>query len=241
VRGDEALARFTSQMDEFRAYLDGLFAERRARPGSDLISALLQADEQGDALTDTELYSMIVLLVVAGHITTVSLIGNAVLALLRHPDQLEALRADPGLMPSAIEEFLRYDTPSERTLARWPVEDVEIRGQQIPEGSWVVTLPSAANRDPDRFERPDELDLARAENRHLAFGRGVHYCVGAGLARVEGEIALSTLLRRIPSLRLAATEALEWRRISLVRALGALPVAWDVPAPLARQYSTRSR
>jgi cytochrome P450 len=214
--------------DEFVAYLDVLFAERRAEPSDDLVSALVQAEERGDRLSENELYSMAVLLIVAGHETTVSLITNAVLALLGQPDELERLQADPSLMRNAVEELLRYDSPVERTIARWVTEDTQLGGQSIARGDLVIAVVGSANRDDAQFPDADVLDLGRTANRHVGFGRGPHFCLGAPLARLETEIALETLLRRLPNLRLAiAEDDLYWRPIPLFRSLASLPVAWD--------------
>jgi cytochrome P450 len=221
----EQLARHT---EEFIAYLDDLFAERRAAPRQDLVSALVQAEDLGDHLSQNELYSMVVLLVVAGHETTVSLITNAVLALLSNPDQLAQLRGDPSLMPGAVEELLRYDSPVERTITRWAAIDTELGGATIPRGQNVIAVVGSANRDPAQFERADTLDVRRDAGRHVGFGRGPHYCLGAPLARLETEIALTTLFGRLPGLRLAISdEDLYWRPIPLFRSLASLPVAWD--------------
>jgi cytochrome P450 len=222
----EQLARHT---DEFVAYLDELFAERRADPRDDLVSALVEAEDAGDHLSENELYSMVVLLIVAGHETTVSLITNAVHALLSHPDQLAELRADPPLMPLAVEELLRYDSPVERTITRWAAVDVELGGEAISRGDLVIAVVGSANRDPAQFRDADTLDLRRdAARRHVGFGRGSHSCLGAPLARLETEIALETLFRRLPNLRLAVAEdELYWRPIPLFRSLASLPVAWD--------------
>ncbi len=215
--------------DEFIAYLDDLFAQRRAEPTDDLVSALVQAEDGGDTLSENELYSMVVLLIVAGHETTVSLIANAVHTLLTHPEQLAALRADPSLMASAVEELVRFDSPVERTITRWVAADSELGGETLRRGELVIAVIGSANRDAERFPDADTLDLARADNKHVGFGRGPHYCLGAPLARLETEIALETLLRRLPDLRLAiAQEDLYWRPIPLFRSLAELPVAWDV-------------
>ena len=215
--------------DEFIAYLDDLFAQRRAEPTDDLVSALVQAEDGGDTLSENELSSMVVLLIVAGHETTVSLIANAVHTLLTHPEQLAALRADPSLMASAVEELVRFDSPVERTITRWVAADSELGGQTFRRGDLVIAVVGSANRDGAQFTGADALDLARADNKHVGFGRGPHYCLGAPLARLETEIALETLLRRLPNLRLAiAQEDLYWRPIPLFRSLASLPVAWDV-------------
>jgi cytochrome P450 PksS len=165
---------------------------------------------------------------VAGHETTVNLIGNGVLALFDHPDQMEQLGDDPALIETGLEELLRYDAPVQFASGRFPREDVTIAGVTIPRGEMVQAVLGSANRDGRRFERPDELDLAREPNRHLAFGQGVHYCVGAPLARLEGQIALATLVRRLPDLRLAVSrQALRWRPGFGLRGLAALPVAFS--------------
>lgn len=226
---DELRAQFLRHTDEFVAYLDALFAERRTAPSDDLLSALVQAENDGDRLSENELYSMAVLLIVAGHETTVSLITNAVLALLGQPDELERLQADPSLMRTAVEELLRYDSPVERTIARWVTEDTQLGGQSLARGNLVIAVLGSANRDDAQFPDADDLDLGRTANRHVGFGRGPHFCLGAPLARLETEIALETLLRRLPNLRLAiAEDDLYWRPIPLFRSLASLPVAWDV-------------
>ncbi len=214
---------------EFIEYLDELFARRRAEPTDDLVSALVQAEDEGDHLSENELYSMAVLLIVAGHETTVSLISNAVLALLSNPAELAELRADSSLMSSAVEELLRYDSPVERTITRWAAADVELGGQRITRGELVIAVVGSANRDAARFPDADTLDLTRdSAGKHVGFGRGPHYCLGAPLARLETEIALETLFRRLPNLRLAiADEDLYWRPIPIFRSLAELPVAWD--------------
>jgi cytochrome P450 len=223
----EALARFGQQMTEFVAYLRELFERRRAEPREDLISALLQAEDAGDVLTEQELFSMVVLLIVAGHETTVNLIGNAVAALLQQPEQRALLARDPTLVPQAVEELLRYDGPVERALNRWCATDVELGGQTIHRGESVIVMLGSANRDPQRFPDAEILDIARSDLKHVAFGRGSHYCLGAPLARLEAEIALATLLRRLPGLRLEiASDELRWRPVPLFRSLLALPVVW---------------
>jgi len=214
--------------EEFVEYLDELFARRRAKPTDDLVSALVRAEDEGDRLSQNELYAMVVLLIVAGHETTVSLITNAVHALLTHPEQLGALRADPALMPAAVEELLRFESPVERTITRWATADVELGGETIRRGDLVIAVVGSANRDPDRFPSAEELELRRADNKHVGFGRGPHFCLGAPLARLETEVALATLLRRLPGLRLAiAEDELSWRPIPVFRSLAELPVAWD--------------
>jgi cytochrome P450 len=221
------LERFAGQMRDFVAYLRDLFERRRREPADDLISALLQAEEAGDSLSEEELFSTVILLIVAGHETTVSLIGNAVLALLTEPEVLERLRLEPTRIPGAVEELLRREAAVDRTLNRWAATDVELGGRTIKRGDVVIAILGAADRDPARFPEPDALDLERQDNKHVAFGRGSHYCLGAPLARLEGEIAIATLLRRLADLRLAVPrDELTWRPVPLFRALASLPVAW---------------
>ncbi len=171
-------------------YFRGLIAERRASPRGDLLSALIAAEEAGDKLSEEELLATCILLLVAGHETTVNLIGNGTLALLRHPAELRRLREHPEIIGSAVEELLRYDGPVQRT-ARIPSADVTIAGRKISKGELVLPFIGAADRDPAQFADPDRLDLTRADNRHVAFGWGIHFCLGAPLARVEGQIAIS--------------------------------------------------
>jgi len=205
-------------------YFRALVPVRRARPQADLLSGLLAAEEQGDKLTEPEIIAMCLLLFIAGHETTVNLIGNGTLALLRHPEQLARLRADPSLVPSAVEELLRYDSPVQRT-ARIASTDVDLAGHHIGKGTMVVTALGAANRDPAQFADPDRLDVTRRDVRHISFGYGIHFCLGAPLARVEGQLALGTLLRRAPRLALAEP-APEWRESSVLRGLKRLRVAF---------------
>ena len=203
-------------------YFRDLIAERRAAPRADMLSALISAEEAGDKLSEEELLATCILLLVAGHETTVNLIGNGTLALLRHPDQLRRLRDSPGLIGTAIEELLRYDGPVQRT-ARIPSADVVIDGHTIAKGEMVMPFIGAADRDPAQFSEPDRLDIARADNRHIAFGWGIHFCLGAPLARVEGQIAINTLLKRLPRLTLD-TDKPHFRQSLTLRGLQALPV-----------------
>ena len=210
-------------MRAFADYL--LFKEKREEPRDDLISALVRAEKAGEKLSEDELLGMVFLLLVAGHETTVNLIGNGTLALLRHPDQLERLRNDPSLIKAAVEELLRYDGPVETSTERFAKEDVAIGGTVIPKGEMVLVVIAAADRDPERFHDTDTLDITRADNKHLAFGKGIHHCLGAPLARMEGQIAIGTLLRRMPNLRLKEPpELLAWRPGMVLRGLKALPV-----------------
>jgi pimeloyl-[acyl-carrier protein] synthase len=204
-------------------YFRGLIALRRVAPRADLLSALIAAEEAGDKLSENELLATCILILIAGHETTVNLIGNGTLALLRHPDQLRRLRENPALIGTAVEELLRYDGPVQRT-ARIPSEDLVIAGQKIPAGDMVMPFIGAADRDPAQFSEPDRLDITRAENRHIAFGLGIHFCLGAPLARVEGQIAINTLVRRFPKLALA-TDTPQFRQSLTLRGLQSLPVS----------------
>lgn len=215
------------QLTAFADYLDALFEERRANPQDDLISALLAANADGDRLSDAELSSTLVLLIVAGHETTVNLIANGVLQLSRRPELRDALAADPSGIPSMVEELLRFDGSVERALNRFAAEDVEWDGHLIRRGEPVIFILSSANRDPAVFDRADEFDADRSPNRHVAFGKGIHYCMGAPLARLEADIALRTLLTNLPNLRVAVPEEeLRYRFLPGFRALEALPVTW---------------
>jgi cytochrome P450 len=210
-----------------KRYLGKIIRRRRADPQGDLVSALARADEAGGRLSEDELLAMVVLLLVAGHETTVNLIGNGMLALLEHPDQMDKLRADPTLIKTALEELLRYGSPVEIATERYAREDVPIGGVTIPRGALVLAVIGSANRDERQFTDPDKLDITREPNKHLSFGLGNHFCLGASLARLEGQIAINTLLRRLPNLRLAVPRgALRWRRGLLLRGLEALPVAF---------------
>jgi cytochrome P450 len=207
------------------AYLTDLIAQKRAEPAEDLLSDLVHASDDGDSLSEPELVSMAFLLLVAGHETTVNLIANAVLALLREPEQLARLRAEPELLPGAVEEFLRFDGPIHLATLRFTAEPVEVAGVTIPEGEFVLVSLLGANRDAERYPEPDKLDITRAAGGHLAFGHGIHYCVGAPLARLEAEIALGGLLERFPGLALdAKADELVYRPSSLVHGLETLPV-----------------
>ena len=221
----DVIERRNQAVTAFRSYFTSLLDERRREPRDDLLSALIAAEEQGDVLTEQELLSTLTLLLVAGHETTVSLIGNGVLALLRHPEQLELLRNDPSLARSAVEEILRYDPPVQLD-GRTALEDVEIGGVTVRRGQEAVLLLGSANRDPDQFPDPDRLDITRADNRHIAFGYGIHFCIGAPLARLEGQIALSTFVRRLRDLRLLTDEP-EYKENIVLRGLRALPVGFS--------------
>jgi pimeloyl-[acyl-carrier protein] synthase len=205
-------------------YFRELIAERRAAPRGDMLSALIAAEEAGDTLSEDELLATCILLLVAGHETTVNLIGNGTLALLRHPDQLHRLRENPALIASAVEELLRYDGPVQRTT-RIPNTDVTIGGRTIGKGEMVMLFIGAADRDPAQFPDPDRLDVARSDNRHIAFGWGIHFCLGAPLARVEAQIAINTLVQRLPKLALA-TDTPQFRESLTLRGLTTLPVGF---------------
>jgi cytochrome P450 len=205
-------------------YFRGLIAERRVLPRDDLLSGLIAAEEAGDRLSEDELLATCILLLVAGHETTVNLIGNGTLALLRHPGELRRLRENPALIASAVEELLRYDGPVQRT-ARMPSDDVQVGGRTIARGEMVMPFIGAADRDPAQFPDPDRLDITRSDNRHVAFGMGIHFCLGAPLARVEGQIAINTLVQRLPGLALA-TEKPEYRQSLTLRGLTALHLAF---------------
>ena len=222
---DSEVAR--SSMTSRRAlanYFRELIAKRRASPRGDLLSALIAAEEAGDKLSEDELLSTCVLLLIAGHETTVNLIGNGTLALLRNPGELQRLRENPGLIGTAVEELLRYDGPVQRT-ARIPSSEVTIGGRTIAKGEMVMPFIGAADRDPAQFPDPDRLDITRADNRHIAFGWGIHFCLGAPLARVEGQIAINTLVQRLPKLALA-TDRPEHRESLTLRGLKSLPVTF---------------
>lgn len=202
--GEETAARAVRASVEFSAYLRELIAARRKEPGDDLISALIAAHDEGDRLSEQEMISTCVLLLNAGHEATVNATANGWNVLFSHPEQLAALRAEPErLLPTAVEELLRYDTPLQ-LFERWVLDDIEVGDTVVPRGSEVALLFGSANRDPAAFAAPDTLDLARADNPHISFSAGIHYCVGAPLARVELAASLGALLRRAPRLRLAA-------------------------------------
>lgn len=205
-------------------YFRDLIAELRKNPQENLLSAMIAAEEQGDRLSEEELLANCILLFSAGHETTVNLIGNGVLALLHHHNQRKQLQENPDLIYSAVEEFLRYDGPVQLT-GRGAKEDVEIGGKPIRQGERVFTVLAAANRDPAQFPNPDQLDITRKDNRHVAFGHGIHFCLGASLARAEAQSAISTLLRRMPRL---STQVVipEWRPAFTLRGLQTLPVTF---------------
>ena len=217
-------ARVLRSTEDMLDYFRAAVREQRTRPRPGLVSAMLQAEIDGDRFTEDEVIANCIITMIGGQETTTNLIGNGVLALLRHPDELERLRREPALIGSAIEELLRYESPSQHT-ARLAPEDTVLGGQQIRRRQAVIAVMAAGNRDPERFPDPDRLDLARPDNRHLAFGWAAHFCFGAPLARLEGQIAVSTLLGRLAALRLE-TSALKWRTNLGLRGLTGLPITF---------------
>jgi cytochrome P450 len=226
-----AYARAKEASDAVVAMLEALVEAKQRAPGDDLVSGLLSARDGDERLDNQELLSTIFQLIVAGHDTTASLIGNSVVALFSHPDQLAQLRADPGRIPAAVEECLRYDAPVPHATFRYAIEPVAVGDVTIPAGAQVIICLAAANRDANRYEGSEALDIGRAETRHLAFGHGIHHCLGAALARMEGQLALAALLRRFPELRLAVPVGdLHWDHGDglVLRGLSELPV---IPGP----------
>ncbi|UYQ62531.1 cytochrome P450 family protein [Streptomyces peucetius] len=215
---------------KMRGYLAELIHRKREDPGEDLISGLIKASDHGEHLTENEAAAMAFILLFAGFETTVNLIGNGVYALLRNPGQRERLQAslaagESGLLATGVEELLRYDGPVELATWRFATEPLTVGGQRIAAGDPVLVVLAAADRDPERFDSPDTLDLSRTDNQHLGYGHGIHYCLGAPLARLEGQTALATLLRRMPDLRLAGDpDDLRWRGGLIMRGLRTLPV-----------------
>lgn len=207
----------------FADYFRGLIAERRKSPTEDLLSALIAAEEGGDVLTEAELLSTCILLLVAGHETTVNLIGNGVLQLLKHPEQFEMLGEDPSLARNCVEEVLRFDPPVQMT-ARTALEDIPVDGYTLQKGQLAIVLLGSANRDREQFSEPDRLDITRAKNPHLSFSSGIHFCLGAPLARAEGQITLATIARRLPSMKLQ-NETPGYKENIVLRGLAALLVA----------------
>jgi len=220
-RADEELRRVANRSaGELTDYIRAMIKERRKAPSDDLLSALVQAEEEGDKLTEAELVSTIFLILFAGNETTTNLIGNGTLALLRHPDDMEQLRNDPSLMRTAIEELLRFDGPVQLTT-RFVTEPIELDGHTIEPGEQIEFLLGAANHDPEQFDEPERLNLARRPNRHITFGHGIHFCLGAPLARAEGQIAIGEILRRYPNLELAQDDV-EYRDNPILRGLTGL-------------------
>ncbi|PAD33165.1 cytochrome P450 [Paenibacillus sp. 7523-1] len=214
-------------MKAFVNYLQELITQRRNHIQQDLISDLIGIEEEGDKLTEQELYALVFVLIIAGHETTVNLIGNGMLALLEHPQQKQLLMDQPDLIQAAVEEVLRFNGPAEISNVRWAAENVDFQGIQIRQGDMMLVALSSANRDSSRYENPDTFDITRKVNDHIAFGKGIHYCLGAPLARLEGEIAINALLQRLPEIRLNTdAKLLEWRPGMIIRGLKAFPVVY---------------
>jgi cytochrome P450 len=224
LQAADGLAPTERAFAEICSYMRPIFAERRRAPRDDLISALVTVEDQGQTLNEIELLSLTMLILGAGHETTTNLLANAVLALLRNPGERRRLQDDPTLIGSAVEEFLRYDSPVQ-TTDRVATVDCEVAGHPVRKGSVVALLLGAANRDPARFADPDRLDLGRPDNHHVSFGHGAHFCLGAALARVEAQIAIATLLRRFPDFD-GDRAPKEWKRSVVLRGPTALRVWW---------------
>ena len=218
---DRRVATSMDTLSKLRDYFSDLAERRRADPGEDLVSVLTQIEDEGDRLSHLELQLMLVLLLVAGNETTRNLVGNGLLALLRNPEQLDRLRREPELIGPAVEELTRYDSPVQID-GRSVREDTEVGGVPMERGQYLMLLLGAANRDPEAFDDPDVLDVSRERNPHLGFGRGIHHCLGASLARMEAEVMLGKLLERFPNVRLAGTP--HHRRQIVLRGLSSLPV-----------------
>jgi cytochrome P450 len=223
TRDEERKARDAQRA--LRDYILPILQERRREPREDLLSALVVAEEAGDKLSLMEVHNTIGLLLVAGNETTTNLIGNGMLALMQHRDQFDRLRADPEMIGTAVEELLRYDSPVQGT-SRHPLEDADVNGYPVKAGQELFLMIGAANRDPAQFRDPDTLDIGREDNRHLSFGNGIHYCLGAPLARIEGPLAINALLERFPRIR-PATDKLDWGDNIVLRGLRSLPVRVD--------------
>jgi cytochrome P450 len=218
-------ARVLRSLEEMTAYFRDAVRRQASQPTDGLVNALTTAEVDGDRFTEDEVVANIIVTMVGGLETTTNLIGNGLLTLLRHPDQMDRLLADPSLVPSAVEELLRYESPCQHT-ARLAPDDLELGGRPIRKRQAVIAVMGAANRDPERFPDPDRVDLGREDNRHMAFGWAAHFCFGAPLARIEGQVAFETMLRRLPNLRLEP-DPLEWRENLGLRGLKALPVGFD--------------
>ena len=210
---------------KFLRYLRHFFELRRRDPQDDLVSALIKAEEAGDRLNEDELLAMVFLLLIAGHETTVNLIGNGTLALLENPNEMSKLRSEPSLVKGAIEELLRYTSPVLMTTERYALQDAIVHGVTIPRGEMTLGVIGSANRDETVFDNPTDLHITRDPNKHLAFGQGIHFCLSASLARMKAKIAFTTLLRRLPDLRLnTSPHSLRWRPSIFLRGLASLPV-----------------
>ncbi|HXM22669.1 MAG TPA: cytochrome P450 [Terriglobales bacterium] len=224
--------RVRSSLDEMTSYFGEAIREQRVHPKGGLISSLLAAEVNGDRLTEEEVVANLIVTMVGGQETTTNLIGNGILTLLRNPQVREELRSDLSLIPSAVEELLRYESPSQHT-ARLAPQDVNIGGKQIRKRQAIIAVMGAANRDPERFPDPDRLDLRRKDNRHVAFGFGAHFCFGAPLARIEGQIAFATILQRLKNLQLKSGP-ITWRENLGLRGLAALPVSFAASPAVPR-------
>jgi cytochrome P450 len=220
----ELMDRAARSLSELTEYLSALSQARRRNPQDDLLTALVQVAEKGERLTQEELIANVTILLSAGHETTSNLIGNGLLALIYHPDQMQKLRDDPGLVASAVEEMMRYDNPVQIAY-RSAAEDVEIGGRWIRKGQLVNSILAAGNRDPERFSDPDHFDITRDEGRHLGLGLGIHFCLGAPLVRLEAQIAFNTILRRFPKLQFAS-EDFEWQEHPIFRGVKSLPLVF---------------
>jgi pimeloyl-[acyl-carrier protein] synthase len=218
------VTRAGSAVEELNQYLMPLVEERRKNPKNDLISLLVQAEEEGNKLTREEVLSNCILLLVAGHETTVNLIGNSVLSLLHHPEQLDLLKKQPELTESAVEEVLRFESPVQ-TVRRVAGDDLELAGNKLKKEDFIMIFLGSANRDPEQFENADKFDITRKENKHLAFSEGIHYCLGASLARTEGRVAIQQLFNRLPNLKLAS-DKIEFKMPFALRGPRVLPVKW---------------
>jgi pimeloyl-[acyl-carrier protein] synthase len=232
----DRVSRILRVVEEMTAYFRSAMREQKSHPRGGLVSSLMNAEFNDDQLTEEEVIANCIVTMVGGQETTTNLIGNGILALLRNPDQLEKLRSDPSLIPSAVEELLRYESPSQHT-ARLAPEDTVLGETEIRKQQAVIAVMGAANRDPERFPDPDRLDISRHDNRHVAFGWAAHFCFGAPLARIEGQIALETMLRRLPSLALEAG-SLTWRSNLGLRGLTALPVKFEVKSANRKSSQT---
>ena len=219
----ERFPRVLRSVEHLCSYFRSAMSEQREHPRSGLVHAMMTAEVDGARLTEEEIIANLIVTMVGGQETTTNLIGNGVLTLLRHPAELECLRSEPSLIPSAVEELLRYESPSQHT-ARLAPDDTELGGKQIRKRQAVIAVMGAGNRDPDRFPDPDRLQLDRKDNRHLAFGWAAHFCFGAALARLEGQSAFEKILSRLPNLRLDTRTPLLWRQNLGLRGLSALPV-----------------
>ena len=223
VRTPEMMEEGSRSVRSFNDYFIRLVDERRRKPADDLLSAILMAEENGRKLSAEQVLSMVETLFAAGHATTRSLISNGMLALLKHPAELKKLRENPALIASAVEEMLRYESPTQAPSPQAALEDLQIGGKTIRKGDIVTVLFGAANRDPARFPDPDRFDIERADNEHLAFSMGIHYCLGASLARLEAQIAIIAIVARYPNIELAGGEP-EWRSMGRFRGLKSLAV-----------------